>query len=157
MMVFFLIYKRYISIFQLIRECWIFVFLIVTFVKTSDVMSEFQSRILNGILPYGVDFLLLILLVSLFTFSTLKYLNENTFGYLKERFIRKILGLFLYFLVVFGTGSISSITSVSKLLSFSGFYSLTTLMKNLSKVSASFDSSLKTSLFLRSVIMEFVE
>ena len=120
-------------------------------------MSEFQSRILNGILPYGDDFLLLILLVSLFTFSTLKYLNENTFGYLKERFIRKILGLFLYFLVVFGTGSISSITSVSKLLSFSGFYSLTTLMKNLSKVSASFDSSLKTSLFLRSVIMEFVE
>ena len=34
-------------------------------------------RILTGISPFGVTFLLLILLISIFTFSTLKYLNEK--------------------------------------------------------------------------------
>ena len=94
-------------------------------------MSKFHLRILNGTLRFGVAFLLLISLISLFTSSILKYLNENTFGYLKELFIRKILGRFLYFLIAFSTRLVSSITSVSKLSSFSLFNSLTTLLKNL--------------------------
>ena len=44
----------------------------------------------------------------------------------------------MYFLIAFSTGSVSSITSVSKLSSFSIFISLTTFLKNSLKVSASF-------------------
>ena len=93
-------------------------------------MSQFHLRILTGISQFGVAFLPFILLISLFTSSILQYLNGNTFGYLKEIFIRKILGWFLYFFIPFSTGSVSSILSVSKLSSFSIFNSLMKLLKN---------------------------
>ena len=65
--------------------------------------------------------------------------------------------MILYFLIVFSTGSDSSITSVSKLSSFSIFNSLTTLLKNLLKVSTALHSSLKTYPLLGRVILKFVE
>ena len=55
-------------------------------------MSELHLKILTGISSFGVAFLLFMSLITLFTPSTFKYLNENTFGSQKELFIRKILG-----------------------------------------------------------------
>ena len=126
-------------------------------VKTSAITSEFHLRILTGKSRFGIVFLLLMLLISPLTSSAKQHLNENTFAYLKELFIRKIPGLFLYVLIAFTTGSDSSITSVSKLSSFSIFNILTALMKNLLKVSETFDSSLKTSPFSTRVNLDFVE
>ena len=118
MTVFFLIYRRYISIFQLIRDVEFLMFSLKDPVKASAIMSKFHLRILAGILPFRVTFLLFTLLISLFTPSTLKYLNKSTFGSLKYIFICKILRRFLCFLISFSTGSASSIASVSKLPSF---------------------------------------
>ena len=84
-------------------------------------MLELDLRVLTGISPFGVAFLLFTLLISFITAITLKYLNENTFGSLKELFIHKMFGWLLYFVIVFSTGSVSSITSVSKFSSFSIF------------------------------------
>ena len=53
----------------------------------------------------------------------------------------------MYFLIAFSTGSVSSITSVSKLSSFSIFISLTTLLKNSLKVSANFALLFREELF----------
>ena len=58
-------------------------------INSSD--SDLILRILTGISQLGVAFLLFKLFISLLTSSTLKYLNENTFGCLRELFIRKIL------------------------------------------------------------------
>ena len=54
-------------------------------VKTGAIMSEFHLRILTGISPFGVDVLVLMLLISFFTSST--YLNEK---YVTEKFIKSI-------------------------------------------------------------------
>ena len=126
--------QRYIDIFQLIRECWIFDVLIESSVNTGAIISEFYLGILTGMSAFGVAFLLFILLIFLFTSWTLKYFNENTFGSLKELFIRKILGCFLHFLIVFSTGSVSYKISGNKLLSFSTFNSLKMFLKDSLKV-----------------------
>ena len=126
-------------------------------VKVGAIMPEFYLRIITGISPFSVAFLLFKLLISLLATTTLKYLNKNAFGCLKELFIRKILGQVLYFLIAFSTGSVSSITPVSKLSFFSIFNSLTTLLKNSLKVSATFASSFKISRFSWKIILQFVE
>ena len=116
-------------------------------VQAGAIILELHFRALIGISPFGVAFLLFTLLISFLTAITLKYLKENTFGFLKELFIHKMLGWFLYFVIVFSIGSVSSITSVSKFSSFSIFNFLTTLLKTSLKVSATFDSSLKCPCF----------
>ena len=116
-------------------------------VQAGAIMLELDLRVLTGISRFGVAFLHFTLLISFITAITLKYLNENTFGSLKELFIHKMLGWLLYFVIAFSTGSVSSITSVSKFSSFSIFNFLTTLLKTSLKVSATFDFSLKCSCF----------
>ena len=103
--------------------------------------STWESWLDFQILIFGVPFLLFILLTFLFSSSTLKYLNENTFGSIKKLFIHKIFEWILHFLIAFSTRSVSSITSVWKLSSFSIFNFLTTLLKNSLKVSATFDQN----------------
>ena len=95
------------SLFSYIQEILVFfsslgnseflMFWLKHFVTAVAIMSEFHLRILTGVSPFGVAFLLFILLISLFTSSALKYLNENLLGSLKELFVRKLLGWFLYF------------------------------------------------------------
>ena len=52
-------------------------------VKVGAIMPEFYLRIITGISPFSVAFLLFKLLISLLATTTLKYLNKNAFGCLK--------------------------------------------------------------------------
>ena len=97
-----------------------------------------------------------ILLIYLFTSSTLKHLSENTFGSSKELLVRKILGSFSYFFIAYSTWLISSMILVSKLSTFPIFNSLTTLLKNSLKVSITYEPSLNSTL-LRKDILELAE
>ena len=117
-------------------------------------MSKFHLRILTGISPFGVAFLLFILLISLFKSSTLKYLNENTFEItfcLQNSWI-----IFAFFKIPLALVWFLLIISVSKLSSFLVFNYLTMFLKKSLKVRATFDFSPKVSPFLKTVILELV-
>ena len=117
----FVIYTREIlTIFSSLRKVELMMFWLKHYVNTGVIMSEFHLRILTGL-----SFLLFYYLCywfAFFTSSTLKCLNQNTW-------------MNFVFLIVFSTGSASSIIWKVELSSFSVFI----------KVWATFDSSLKTS------------
>ena len=96
MTVFFLIYKRH-QHFQVHKgllnlRCFDYNILLR---QVTGAMPEFYLRILTGISPFGVAFLF-ILLISLFKPLTIKYLNENTFGSLKEFYLHNTWMIFVF-------------------------------------------------------------
>ena len=157
MTVFFLICRRYISIFQLIRECWIWCF-------DCNILSRqvllCRSSFWESWLVYH-PFWCLSFTVYIIDFPSdvlnIKIFKQKYFWIFKRTFCLQNTWMVFVFLIAFSTGSVSSITSVIKLSSFSIFNSLTTLLKNSLKVSEDFASALKMFAFSRRVIWEFVE
>ena len=132
MTVFFLTCRRYISIFQLIRECSVFDVLIVTFCqnKCHNVGVPLENFFWHVTFPYCfftaciIDFPLNVLNIKIF--------KRKYFWVFKRTYSQNTWMVF-YFLIAFSTGSDSFITLVSKLPSFSIFNSLTTLQKKFIK------------------------